>query len=287
MGGSRRDVGASYDSLDWVALRELGEHVAAGHLEETVAGEIAECFAMFDRDRDGLLTPVELACASVALLGCTPAMPEARTLLDIGRKRKARAAAGSSATTAEAEEGEEVDPDTVGCVDLGTFGAFAVSKLARRGASDDARQVFNAMDTDGKGYLTRDDLARAHLACGGLPKALAGASAVVQAEAGVLDDAFRAIDRDRDGRVGFSEFDHMMRSAQGAGRLLLYGEGDKSALLQHRDGGGAMSDRRTRPRMALDTNLAPPGSSAYARTRPLPRIDDERAAGSLPPREHG
>ena len=260
-----RGGGTSYESLDWVALRELGEHVAAGNLDETVAGDIAQCFAQFDRDRDGLLTPVELACASVALLGCTPSMPEARTLLEIGRKR-IQAGHEAGARRDEADRGgsssSEVDLDAVGCVDLGTFGAFAASKLARRGASDDARQVFNAMDVEGKGYLTREDLGRAHLECGGLPAHIPGASASVEAESSVLDDAFRALDRDGDGRVGFSAFDHMMRSAPGSGRLLLYGEDAVES--------GAAS-QRVQPRLGVDVNLIPRAASAYARRGPQPQ----------------
>eukprot|EP00824_Muranothrix_gubernata_P019762 TRINITY_DN3974_c0_g1_i4.p3 TRINITY_DN3974_c0_g1~~TRINITY_DN3974_c0_g1_i4.p3 ORF type:complete len:164 (-),score=34.00 TRINITY_DN3974_c0_g1_i4:395-886(-) len=89
-------------------------------------------------------------------------------------------------------EGEETLSSTA-------FEALALERLAWTDPIDEWRQMFKALDVRGVGYLTIAELRRAFSI---VAPRLAGASA---------EEVFAEADTDGDGRVGFREFERLLR----------------------------------------------------------------------------
>eukprot|EP00002_Diphylleia_rotans_P017938 TRINITY_DN3479_c0_g2_i1.p1 TRINITY_DN3479_c0_g2~~TRINITY_DN3479_c0_g2_i1.p1 ORF type:complete len:173 (-),score=45.24 TRINITY_DN3479_c0_g2_i1:234-752(-) len=84
-------------------------------------------------------------------------------------------------------------------VDWSTFEAFMIQKLSLRDDDEIIRQAFLSFDRAQKGFLQFDDIVY------GLKEMLKGISDQV------VMDVFQELDRDRDGRVSYRDFELIMK----------------------------------------------------------------------------
>ncbi len=196
--GARRELGAGAGSS---AL------AAAAH-ERWWRRTIAQCARDFDVGGKGFLRAHEASCAMTALLGLRPSRFEVRQVM-LRRGRELAAARGddydSALDSGDSEEEEEEGAaaarrasGVVRGVALRDFEEVMWLKVRGVDSQDLIRQAFCALDVGCRGFLTQDDV-------------LAGFRAVLPSVAElVVLDAFKAADRDGDGRVGYAEFCSVM-----------------------------------------------------------------------------
>ena len=167
---------------------------------------IAQCARDFDVGDKGFLRAHEASCAMTALLGLRPSRFEVRQLM-LRLGRESAAARGDDYDSAldsgdsEEEEAAAVARRASGVVRgvaLLDFEEVMWCKVRGIDAQDLIRQAFCALDVGCRGFLTQDDV-------------LAGFRAVLPSVAElVVLEAFKAADRDGDGRVGYAEFCSVM-----------------------------------------------------------------------------
>ncbi len=195
-GGARRALGGAGAGAS-VGSSALA---AAAH-ERWWRRTIAQCARDFDMGAKGFLRAHEVSCAMTALLGLRPSRFEVRQImLRLGGDCVAANDEYDSALDSgdSDEENARRAPGTVRGVALRDFEEVLWSKLRCVDAQDLIRQAFCAFDVGCRGFLTQDD-------------ALEGFRAVLPSISElVVLEAFKAADRDGDGRVGFAEFYSVM-----------------------------------------------------------------------------
>lgn len=142
------------------------------HLDAAWLDEARRTFSLFDRDNDGSITSAELA----------------EVLGQLGRPTSAEEALAMVAS---------VDFDQSGTVELSEFVALLLPQEDSTGNVDthpELRSVFDDLDRDHNGSVSREELKRAL-------KALGDAR-----EEGELDQLLHSIDTDGDGAISYPEF---------------------------------------------------------------------------------
>ncbi|EHA8590354.1 calcium-dependent protein kinase 29 [Cocos nucifera] len=157
---------AAMNKLKKVALKVIAENLS----EEEIRG-LKQMFRNMDTDNSGTITYDELK-AGLTRLGSRISEAEIRQIMDAA------------------------DLDKNGTID---YNEFIIATMHRHGLEKEENllKAFQYFDTDGSGYLTRDELKRA----------------LSQNE--VIDDAtiteiIEDIDADKDGRINYEEFVEMM-----------------------------------------------------------------------------
>nr|CAH7757552.1 unnamed protein product [Callosobruchus chinensis] len=114
-------------------FREEKDELA--NLTEDELAELRETFEMFDKQGVGYITTEELGNVMRAM-GQNPTEAELQDMID------------------------EVDQDGNGVIDFEEFCSMMVTKYKTNFSDEDIKQAFNVLDTDGKGFITPQELNR-------------------------------------------------------------------------------------------------------------------------------
>jgi len=143
-------------------------------LPSDVMSALREAFDMFDEDKDGRVTHIELAKVLQKLKINT----NMDVLMDMIK---------------------QVDTDNSGTVEFKEFVDCLTPCLTRRESDSEMKNAFREFDDDGNGYIEADEL-RAKL------EEMSG-EAVTDAE---VQDMIKQVDMDGDGKINFEEFKKLM-----------------------------------------------------------------------------
>merc|ERR1719397_1132770 len=137
--------------------------------------EFQEAFTLFDKDKDGLITLLELE-ESMRSLGLKPNLKELNEMIN------------------------EIDVDGNGTVDFPEFLTVMARKMEEEEGEDELKASFNLFDEVGDGYISKDELGRS---MENLGQRMAPET---------LIKMFREADSDGDGFINFEEFSAIMTS---------------------------------------------------------------------------
>ncbi|KAJ3191106.1 EF-hand calcium-binding domain-containing protein 11 [Irineochytrium annulatum] len=143
-------------------------------MDHVLRADIQEVFRRSDRASKGYLTQDDLRVAIVGLLGYKPSDFE---LQQISRK-----------TNLDRRE-----------LNLQAFETLMLPRLRLQEPDERIRGMFLTLDSQSNGFITLRDLRRAF------------AIAAPKIRTHVVDECFAEVDRDRDGKVGYREFESIMR----------------------------------------------------------------------------
>ncbi|XP_075925680.1 troponin C, skeletal muscle-like [Petromyzon marinus] len=152
------------------------QHDARAYLNEEQIAEFKAAFDMFDADGGGDISTSELGKV-MKLLGQTPTKEELDAII------------------------EEVDEDGSGTIDFEEFLVMMVRQMKEESAGqteEELAEAFRILDTNGDGYIDRDELKDILLNTG---------ENVTDLE---MDELMKDGDKNCDGRLDFDEFLKMM-----------------------------------------------------------------------------
>lgn len=141
--------------------------------EETIS-EYKATFDLFDKDRDGRITPQELA----------------EMIQKLGQKVN---------ELEVVEMIQEVDLDGNGSVDFKEFLGLMVRKMKDTEIDDELLETFKVFDVDGNGFITADELRKIILTIGD------------DVSTDDVEDMIREADKDADGKISFEDFVSLMK----------------------------------------------------------------------------
>lgn len=144
--------------------------------EETIA-EYKATFDMFDKDKDGRITPQELA----------------EMIKNLGHKVN---------EVEVIEMIQEVDLDGNGSVDFKEFLGLMVRKMKDIEIDDELLETFKVFDKDGNGYITVDELRNVILTIGD------------DVSTEEVEEMIKIADRDLDGKISFEDFMKLMKNSE-------------------------------------------------------------------------
>lgn len=143
-------------------------------LTEEIIAEYKASFDLFDKDRDGKISPQELADMMKAL--------------------------GQKVNEVEINEMiQEVDLAGTGYIDFKEFLGLMVRKMKDIEIEDELLETFKVFDKDGNGYITADELRKVILTIG---------DNVTTDE---VEDMIREADKDQDGKLSYEDFMKLMK----------------------------------------------------------------------------
>jgi len=142
--------------------------------EEKIA-EFRAAFELFDRDKDGKITPKELGSVMVNL-GQNPSESDITNMIN------------------------EVDLDSDGTIDFKEFLGLMVRKMKDTDMEEELIEAFKVFDRDGNGYISSTEL---KLVINSLGEELSKED---------IDDMIKEVDLDKDGQIDYEEFVKMMMS---------------------------------------------------------------------------
>ncbi|KAM7159613.1 calmodulin-alpha-like [Molossus nigricans] len=145
----------------------------AEELSQEQVAEFKEAFTRFDKDGDGTINVQELG-AVMKTLGQNPSEAELKELI------------------------ARVDTDGDGAINFQEFLAEMVKRMKSWSGELDMKEVFQAFDLNGDGHITLDELKQAMAQVG---------QKLSQEE---LEAMIREADVDKDGRVNYEEFLHIL-----------------------------------------------------------------------------
>ena len=143
-------------------------------LTEELIAEYKATFDLFDKDRDGKITPQELA----------------DMMKNLGQKVN---------EIEVTEMIQEVDLSGSGSVDFKEFLGLMVRKMKDIETDDELLETFKVFDKDGNGFITGDELRKIILTIG---------DSVTTDE---VEDMIREADKDQDGKISYDDFIKLMK----------------------------------------------------------------------------
>ena len=150
------------------ALTPLTPAQAAKGAEDKLTKDVKECFASFDRDKDGKISTKELG-AVLRSLGLSPTAAELKTYA------------------------AEVDKGNKGTIELKDVQAIVAKKIKDKLAEDQLKKAFKVFDKEGNGFVDADELRHALTSLG---------EKFTQEE---VDEMVKEIKVDADGQFNYDE----------------------------------------------------------------------------------
>eukprot|EP00741_Cyanophora_paradoxa_P009790 tig00000147_g9486.t1 len=144
-------------------------------VDDETRRDIVDTFKAYDTGGKGYLIRAELKLAMIALLGFKPTKIELDRILP------------------KNEDGRSVG------VPQELFERIMADRLALQDRDIEIRQIFEAMDVGRRGFITAEDLKRVFKSV---------ASSIPES---AIAEAFAEVDTDMDGRVGYRDFERMMK----------------------------------------------------------------------------
>ncbi|XP_022138814.1 calmodulin-like protein 8 [Momordica charantia] len=148
----------------------MGEGLAKEQMDE-----LEEAFCLFDKNRDGCITPDELRTVMIRQLGLNPTEQELKDMI------------------------REVDADGNGTIEFGEF-LTLMSKIMKEEAEEKLKEAFKVFDKNQDGYISANELSHVHVMLN-LGEKLTEEEVV---------QMIREADLDGDGRVNYDEFVKIM-----------------------------------------------------------------------------
>ncbi|XP_067682711.1 uncharacterized protein [Haliotis asinina] len=144
------------------------------HLTQEQISEFKEAFDLFDKDRDGTITTMELGTV-MRSLGQEPSQTELQNMI------------------------REIDADGNGLIDFPEF-LDMMAKRMKSDADDEIREAFRVFDKDGNGFISAAELRHVMTNLG---------EKLTDEE---VDDMIKEADTNGDGQVDYDEFVRMMKN---------------------------------------------------------------------------
>ena len=160
------------------------------------SSRLRQIFHEYDSNGKGYLTRRELKLAIIAVFGYKPSSAETRRIIaDSGTDKGADRSAGNAASSSTSTE-------SVTGVNLESFLSHCLRRQIKEDSSVEIRHVFNALDSQARGFLTIDDV---EAACRRVAPGIG-----VEAIKSVVAE----VDRSGHGRIALGDFFDLYHMAQ-------------------------------------------------------------------------
>ena len=173
--------------------------------------------SVFDFNRAGFLDRTDFKCAFIFLIGVKPSKSEVATMLKLAGISLATEVISSSSSIHN-ESASDHQSYASFSLTLSQFTAVVLPYVRRRTLDDDIKDMFDALDVQHCGFVSRSDF-RAAVATVRATETASGASALAPPSSSALsasavDRAFTDLDSKGYGRVSLRQFGMLVRERQ-------------------------------------------------------------------------